>query len=75
MATSNPVDYLEIATIRTTPCCNRAIASVCETLGNRRDTGLNGTTLIKCIECDKSYAVTISDSLITSITPIEDAIT
>ena len=74
MTKSSPIDYLETVTIKTTPCCNRAISSISHQDFSDGQTLTDGSGIIRCIECDKPYSVKFEDSLITSITTIQDAI-
>jgi hypothetical protein len=74
MTKSSPINYLENAGIRVTPCCNRAIASITNRDFSDGQTLSKGAGLVRCIECDKPYSVKLEDYRITSITPIDDAI-
>jgi hypothetical protein len=70
----NPVGYLLGAGITTTPCCDRAIASLSSQNFSDGQTLTNGSGIIRCIQCDKPYTVTIEDSMITSITPVDELV-
>ena len=74
MTKSNPIDYLENSGIRVTPCCDRAIAAVQQENFSTMEPARSSQGVVWCPQCNKPYNITLTDSLITSITPIEDAI-
>lgn len=57
-----------------TPCCKEPVSGIFLPEFTWVGGLATGTGTIDCEKCEKSYSINFVDSLITSTTPIEDAI-